>query len=94
MGNREMRKHLAALSFNEKVGILEKLRDRSMALSAARPRDHAADGPRRFCRCSDWEPCSCSHRPPYHCMWCSRELTEEQVSAKKRGFYSAEKREI
>jgi len=27
-------------------------------------------------------------------MWCSRELTEEQVSAKKRGFYSAEKREI
>jgi hypothetical protein len=31
----EMRKELAALSFTEKIGILEKLRDRSSALAAA-----------------------------------------------------------
>jgi len=35
MGNKEMRKRLAALSFSEKVKILEKLRDRSLALAGA-----------------------------------------------------------
>ena len=35
MSNQEMRKRLAALSFSEKVKILEKLRDRSLALAAS-----------------------------------------------------------
>jgi hypothetical protein len=35
MSKQEMRKRLAALSFSEKVKILEKLRDRSLALAAA-----------------------------------------------------------
>ncbi len=35
MSKREMRKELAALSFSEKIKILEKLRDRSLALAAA-----------------------------------------------------------
>jgi hypothetical protein len=34
MGKKEMRKRLTALSFSEKVKILEKLRDRSQALAA------------------------------------------------------------
>lgn len=34
-GKQEMRKKLAALSFTEKVKILEKLRDRSLAIAAA-----------------------------------------------------------
>lgn len=38
MSKREMRNELAALSFSEKVDILEKLRDRSLALAAAGPR--------------------------------------------------------
>jgi len=33
-----MRKELASLSFTEKVKILEKLRDRSLALAASGPR--------------------------------------------------------
>jgi len=32
----ERRKKLAALSFSEKIKILEKLRDRSLAISASR----------------------------------------------------------
>ena len=35
MGKQEMRKRLAALSFSEKIKILEKLRDRSLALAAS-----------------------------------------------------------
>ena len=34
MSKKEMRKRLASLSFSEKVKILEKLRDRSLALAA------------------------------------------------------------
>jgi len=34
-GKKEMRKRLAALSFTEKINILEKLRDRDRAISAA-----------------------------------------------------------
>jgi hypothetical protein len=35
MSKQEMRKGLAALSFSEKIKILEKLRDRSLALAAS-----------------------------------------------------------
>jgi hypothetical protein len=35
VGKKEMRKRLAALSPTEKIKILEKLRDRSLALAAA-----------------------------------------------------------
>jgi hypothetical protein len=35
MNKQEMRKRLAALSFSEKVKILEKLRDRSLVLAAS-----------------------------------------------------------
>ena len=35
MSKQEMRKRLAALSFSEKVKILEKLRDRSLSLAAS-----------------------------------------------------------
>jgi hypothetical protein len=38
MGKDEMRKELAALSFSEKIKILEKLRDRSLAFAANGPR--------------------------------------------------------
>jgi hypothetical protein len=96
MSKREMRKELAALSFSEKAEILEKLRDRSLAFAAAGLRvDHPVPRPtgtHEFCSCPDWEPCGCGNQPPYHCMWCCHELTEEQVTAaKKRGFYSQEK---
>jgi hypothetical protein len=43
MGKREMRNRLAALSFSEKVKILERLRDRSLALAAAGLRPKAAN---------------------------------------------------
>ncbi len=36
MSKQDMRKELATLSFSEKIGILEKLRDRSLALSLVR----------------------------------------------------------
>lgn len=36
MGKQEMRKQLAALSFSDKVRILEKLRNRSLAFAEAR----------------------------------------------------------
>ena len=38
MSKKEMRKRLAALSFSEKVKILEKLRERSHALAESGPR--------------------------------------------------------
>ena len=99
MGKQEMRRQLASLSFSEKVEILEKLRDRSIALAAAGLRHTTADGVAnsedapQFCNCSDWEPCGCGHQPPFHCMWCCRELTGEQIAAaRQRGYYLEEKR--
>jgi hypothetical protein len=48
MSKREMRKRLAALSFSEKVKILERLRDRSLALAAGRlRRKSAGDAPKK-----------------------------------------------
>jgi len=38
MNDKERRKKLASLSFAEKIKILEKLRDRSLALAEARKR--------------------------------------------------------
>ena len=38
MSKLEMRKRLALLSFSEKVQILERLRDRSLAFAASGPR--------------------------------------------------------
>lgn len=99
MGNQEMRKELAGLSFSEKVEILERLRDRSLALAAAGLRHDSGDmagkseETQRFCTCSDWEPCACGNQPPYHCMLCCRELTPEQiVAARERGWYSKKER--
>ena len=42
MGKQGMRKELAALSFSEKVKILEKLRKRSLAFAEARKRPNEA----------------------------------------------------
>jgi hypothetical protein len=42
MSKKEMRKRLASLSFSEKVKILEKLRDRSLAFAAWGLRREAA----------------------------------------------------
>lgn len=39
MGKKEMRKRLAALSPTEKIKVLEKLRDRSLALAGRWPED-------------------------------------------------------
>lgn len=36
MGKQELRKQLASLSFSDKIKILEKLRDRSLAFAEAR----------------------------------------------------------
>ncbi len=44
MSNQQMRKRLAALSFSEKVKILEKLRDRSLALASSGLRGKAERG--------------------------------------------------
>ena len=33
-----------------------------------------------FCQCPDWEACGCVNQPPYHCMWCCRDLTAEQLA--------------
>ena len=41
MSKQEMRKRLAALTFSEKIRILEKLRDRSLALAASGQRREA-----------------------------------------------------
>ena len=38
MGKQEMRRELASLSFSEKIKILEKLRERSLAFAEARRR--------------------------------------------------------
>lgn len=43
MSKPEMRKKLAALSFSEKIKILEKLRRRSLAIAAAGLRSSKAD---------------------------------------------------
>jgi hypothetical protein len=45
MSKQEMRKRLAALSFSEKVKLLEKLRDRSLALAASGLRRRPAKEP-------------------------------------------------
>jgi hypothetical protein len=49
-GKKAMRKRLAALSFTEKIKILEKLRDRDRAIAAAGLRKKATrhDGGERF----------------------------------------------
>ncbi len=44
MSNPEMRKRLAALSFSEKIKILEKLRDRELAIAASGLRPKPAKG--------------------------------------------------
>jgi hypothetical protein len=45
MNKRAMRARLASLSFSEKIAILEKLRDRSLALAGAglRKKDNGSD---------------------------------------------------
>jgi len=43
MGKQEMRQELAALSFSEKVRILEKLRKRSLAFAEARGKRKAIE---------------------------------------------------
>src|SRR5580704_966448 len=94
MSSREMRKRLASLSFSEKIAILERLRDRSLALAAAGPRHEervrkTAEPDKTSCSCTDWEPCGCAHRPPDHCAWCCLELSEDQVEqARSRGWYA------
>jgi hypothetical protein len=47
MSKKEMRKRLAALPFAEKVRILEKLRDRSLAIAKVRAQRNSGepDGP-------------------------------------------------
>jgi hypothetical protein len=45
MSKREMRERLAALSFTEKIKILEKLRDRSLAFAASGMRRKTAGSP-------------------------------------------------
>lgn len=99
MSNQGMRKRLSSLSFSEKVAILEKLRDRSIALAAAGLRGGTCKSAEKqkdvmqFCNCSDWEPCSCENQPPYHCMRCCRELSPERIAAaRERGWYSKKER--
>jgi hypothetical protein len=45
MSKKEMRTRLAALSFSEKIKILEKLRNRSLAFAASGMRRKIADPP-------------------------------------------------
>jgi hypothetical protein len=92
-----MRKRLASLSFTEKIKILERLRDRDLAIAAAglrrRVEPKGGDLEDRMCQCLGWEPCACGNQPPYHCMWCCRELSAEQIeAARKRGLYSDRER--
>jgi hypothetical protein len=47
MSKQEMRKRLASLSFSEKIQILEKLRDRSLAFAASGPRKKLTAGDRK-----------------------------------------------
>jgi hypothetical protein len=95
MTKQALRTYLASLSFSEKVKILEKLRDRSIAISQAglRPNPVAvcSGNADQFCTCLGWEPCACGNQPPYHCMLCCRELSPEQIAAARaRGFYKHE----
>ena len=90
-----MRKRLSSLSFSEKIKILQKLRDRSLAIAASGLRRNAHgtgtdnQPEQRFCICLGWEPCGCGNQPPYHCVLCCRELNPEQIAAaRERGFYS------
>ena len=41
-------------------------------------------GPRRFCKCPDWEACGCGNQPPRHCMWCCLDLTKAQLVEQDR----------
>jgi hypothetical protein len=47
MSKQEMRKRLASLSFSEKIQILEKLRDRSLAFAVGGPRTKLTAGDRK-----------------------------------------------
>ena len=96
-GKQEMRKGLASLSFSEKIWILEKLRARSLAIAGSGLRrkriDPHSEDRGSFCTCLSWEPCRCGNQPPYHCMLCCLELSDEQIAAaKKRGCYSEEEK--
>jgi len=93
MSKPEMRNQLASLSFAEKVRILEKLRNHSLAIAAAGlrrpPATKAQEGKPQFCTRLAWEPCGCGKQPRYHCMYCCLELTAEQITAaKQRGCYA------
>jgi hypothetical protein len=33
-----------------------------------------------FCECEDWELCGCGNQPPYHCMWCCKDLSPERLA--------------
>src|ERR1041385_4089662 len=93
MSKRDLRRQLASLSFSEKVKILEKLRDRSLAIAAAglRRKSASQQSASQICNCLGWEPCACGNQPPYHCMVCCRELSPEQITAaRSRGFYKQE----
>ena len=96
MSKQKMRARQAALSFSEKIKILEKLRDRDRAIAASglRGEIHATENSqKKFCTCKDWEPCGCGHQPPYHCMYCCLELSREQFEqAKSRGWYPSAER--
>jgi hypothetical protein len=56
-GKQAMRKRLAALSFTEKIKILEKLRDREKAIAAAGLRQKTAGIPRKCFFCSTGNEC-------------------------------------
>jgi hypothetical protein len=65
MNKSQMRARLAALSFSEKIKILEKVRDRSLALAAAglrkkaaRPAPQNADAGSTGSNCIDPSLCS------------------------------------
>lgn len=93
MNKQQFRKQLASLDFSEKVKILEKLRDRSLAIADAglRRKSASQQSVGEFCSCLGWEPCACGNQPPRHCMLCCRELSPEQITAaRSRGFYKQE----
>jgi hypothetical protein len=46
-GKQEMRKRLAVLSFSEKINMLEKLRDRSLAIAAGGLRRQSGNASQR-----------------------------------------------
>jgi hypothetical protein len=57
MSKPEMRKRLASLSFTEKVKILEKLRDRSLAFAASGQRTKQEELIQYFCNYRDTQSC-------------------------------------